>query len=136
MLKRFLTSLPQWFLSLLTVLAILWLTLAPRPLGDDPPQLFEGADKIVHGIMFGGLTAMLLLDWQRKHFWREEKWLRALIYAVGASLFGIFIEFAQASMGLGRGLEVSDMIADTIGSFIFAIIWMFLQSFWTVRMKK
>lgn len=136
MLKRFLTSLPQWFLSLLTVLAILWLTLAPRPLGDDPPQLFEGADKIVHGIMFGGLTAMLLLDWQRKHFWHEEKWFRALIYAVVASLFGIFIEFAQASMGLGRGLEVSDMIADSIGSFIFAIIWMFLQNFWTVRMKK
>lgn len=109
---------------------ILWLTLAPKPLGDDAPSLFPGADKIAHGLMFGFLTMMMLLDWQRRNQWRPTSWIRSLTDAACASLLGILIEFAQAYMNLGRGFEYADMVADTIGSFTIAIVWMFFQKFW------
>ena len=128
--KIVLGKLPVGILSVLTSVAILWLTLAPKPLGDEPPSLFQGADKIVHGIMFGGLTWMMLLDWQRKHKWRRVGWQRGMTCAAISSLFGILIEFTQSYMDLGRGFEYADIMADTIGAFIFAWFWITFQKFW------
>lgn len=126
----FFSKLPPWLFTIITVMAILWLTLAPKPLGDEAPMLFEGADKVVHAIMFGGLTAMILLDWQRKNRWQRITWMFALIVAAVSSIFGIIIEFAQLGMHMGRGFEQADILADTIGAFAFALIWMFLQNIW------
>ena len=129
-IRRCLSLLPSWLFSIITLVAILWLTLAPKPLGDNPPPLFPGADKLAHGIMFGGFVAMMLLDWQRKHSWKKVWWQRALFYAIFSALLGILVEFAQANMGLGRGFEYPDMVADTIGAFFIAIFWIYLQKYW------
>lgn len=129
-IKYGLSLLPAWMLSIITLVVIFWLTLAPQPLGEDPPSFFPGADKLAHGIMFGGFTAMMLLDWQRKHGWKAVWWNRAIVCAFLASLVGILIEFAQANMSLGRSFEYEDIIADVCGAFIFAIIWEFLQKSW------
>lgn len=129
-------KLPKWMLSIITILVILWLTLAPKPLGEKPPSLFPGADKIAHGIMFGGLVSMLMLDWQRKHQWERVSNKRAIIYAFYVSIFGIMIEIAQYNMGLGRGFEYGDILADTIGAFLFAWIYLFLQKFWIATPNK
>lgn len=128
--RQILSRFPAHIFSLVTFLVILWLTLAPRPLGEEPPRFFEGADKIVHAIMFGGFSWTLLLDWQRKHGWKKVFPYRGLVYALGSALLGIAIEFTQAGMGLGRGFEYADIIADTAGAFIFTWIWMILQKFW------
>ena len=63
--RRIIEKLPSWLLTAVTVAAILWLTLVPRPLGDMKPELFPGADKVVHAIMFGGLALMILTDCSR-----------------------------------------------------------------------
>ena len=129
--KAFLTALPSWLLSLLTVVLILWLTLMPDPLGDDAPQLFPGADKVVHAIMFGFLTVMILLDRQRKKNWIPLSspfvWMSALF----STMLGIAIEVAQLEMKLGRGFEVADMVADTIGAALCAAIWLRTQHLWS-----
>lgn len=125
-----LSSLPPLMLSGVTFMAILWLTLAPQPLGEEPPPMFPGADKLAHAIMFGGFAAMMLLDYQRKHNWRMISYRRALTCSALSSLLGIGIEFAQANMGLGRSLETADMIADTIGAFLAAIFWISFQKCW------
>lgn len=121
---------PSWFFTGVTVIAILWLTLSPKPLGEKPPPLFPGADKIAHGLMFGGLVAVMLIDWQRKHGWHKVWWQRALAYAFISASFGIIIEIAQGAMGLGRSFEYSDILADTAGAFIFAILWLLTQTYW------
>ena len=128
--KPVLTRFPAWTFTFLTLAAILWLTLAPKPLGEEPPPLFEGADKIVHGIMFGGLTSMMLLDWQRKHGWTPTGWVRAMICSSLSSIVGIIIEMAQSSMGLGREFELGDIVSDTVGAFIFGVGYIFLQKIW------
>lgn len=132
-IRRGLSILPAWMLSIVTLLAILWLTLAPKPLGENPPPLFPGADKLAHGIMFGGFTFLILLDWQRKHGWKETGWVFAFLSATLSAALGILVEFAQANMGLGRGFEYGDMIADTVGAYFFAFIWMILQGTWSVN---
>ena len=129
-LQRYLSKLPAWLFTILTLILILWLTLAPKPLGDNSPKLFPGADTVVHGLMFGFFTLMMLFDWQRRHYWRKTRWLRAMGYALVSSMLGIAIEYIQASMKLGRGFEYNDMIADTIGAFTIAICWMIFQNFW------
>lgn len=130
-MKRLLTGLPALLFSGIVFIAILWLTLAPKPLGENPPPLFPGADKLAHAIMFGGFTSTLLLDWQRKHQWSDVTSQRAMLFAGLSAIFGIIIEFLQAGMGLGRGLEIEDMIADTCGAFLAGLAWIALQKNWS-----
>lgn len=127
-IKHHLNRLPAWILTILTVMAILWLTLSPDPLPhEEPILLFPGADKVVHGLMFGFLTFVALVDWARGRDFRRVRWYVCLVMAVLATLFGIAIEFAQRGMGLGRGFEVLDMLADGIGAFTVAIVWIIVE---------
>lgn len=130
-IKTILTRFPMWIFTILTVLLILWLTLAPNPLGDDSPVLFPGADKIVHGIMFGFLLAMILLDRQRKTDWQILRPAFITAAAAAAGAFGIGIEFIQKAMDMGRGFEIADMTADCTGVAICAVSWAKLQLYWS-----
>lgn len=95
---------------------ILYLTLLPQPLGDEEIPLFEGADKVVHFIMFGGLTGTYIFD-----RWRTGKPVRmkgALLTALISALLGILVEYLQSAMGLGRtGNDIYDALANTLGAF-------------------
>lgn len=131
--KRMLQKWPPWILTIIVSLAILYLTLVPDPLPDDTPQLFPGADKVVHGLMFGGLTSVILLDRQRRGSdrWHTLSARFALSIALLSSVAGVVIEFLQLTMDMGRGFEVADIVADTVGSFVFASLWLLLQHYWT-----
>lgn len=131
-MKEFLTCLPKWLLTALTVALILWLTLAPDPLGEETPVLFPGADKIVHGLMFGFLTVMVLLDRTRQNGWRKIPGWLIFVVMLATSAFGIAIEFVQRAMEMGRGFETADMIADCTGAIAAAYLWKLLQSCWSV----
>lgn len=132
-IRNVIDSIPPWLPTALTVALILWLTLAPDPLGDNQPMLFEGADKIVHAIMFGFLTAVILLDRQRSIRWKAVAARTGVAAALPSTLFGIGVEVAQLSMGLGRGFEVADMISDAAGAAAAAFIWLRAQHFWEIR---
>lgn len=127
-IKHQLRRLPAWILTGLTVVLILWLTLAPDPLpANEPILLFPGADKVVHGLMFGFLTFVVLVDWARGRDFRAVRWPACLLAAAAATCFGIAIEFAQRAMGLGRGFEILDMLADGVGAFLTATCWIIAE---------
>lgn len=128
--RKILSKAPAWIFTSCTVIIILWLTLVPDPLGDDAPRLFPGADKVVHGLMFGFLTLMILLDRQRRNDWMPITRAFAAFAAAASSLLGIAVEFAQFFMQMGRGFEVADMAADLTGSIICAAGWLLLQRHW------
>ena len=130
-LKRMLESLPSWILTIVVTLAILYLTLWPDPLPDDTPELFPGADKVVHALMFGGLTLVILIDRQRSAGWHLLGQRFVWTVALASAVFGAVIECLQWAMGLGRGFEIGDIIADMTGSVIFALIWLGLQRKWS-----
>lgn len=120
-MKKFLI---WWWPTILIVLVILWLTLAPQPLPENDIELFPGADKIVHALMMGGLTAVALYDFSRSGEWRIGKVRHHIIIWVGiaAIVFSAIDEWAQGAMGLGRSSDYNDLIADTIGIITVCVI--------------
>lgn len=109
--------------SLIIAVAIAWLTLAPKPVGDSSIHLFDGADKIVHAVMFGALTATMSIDLT---IWRRSKPSVLILVAIAltASVAGGAIELIQDAMSVGRSAETADFIADIAGAFaaLFCIV--------------
>lgn len=108
--------------------AILWLTLAPQPLPEADIPVFEGADKVVHGLMFGGLVFAMVFDrevWLMRHRLspdsRKEKYFIALFFLL-AVLAGGGIELLQGAMGAGRSCDGADFLADAAGAFLSALV--------------
>ena len=128
-IKAFLDKLPPWTLSVICFLAICWLTLAPHPLPDNDIPLFPGADKIAHGIMFGGFTLCIIIDGMRRKGWPtfpENIWI--LFYSPDIPCaVGIITEILQGEMHAGRSLELWDMVADINGSFLVAAIFVIIE---------
>ncbi|MDE6858955.1 MAG: VanZ family protein [Duncaniella sp.] len=107
---------PGYQLTAAVVIVILYLTLLPQPLGEEDFPLFDGADKVVHFLMFGGLTGTFIFD-----RWRLGKTLSihgALLTALCSTLLGGIIEWLQHIMALGRtGNDIYDALANTLGAF-------------------
>lgn len=122
-IRHILDKLPQWLLTAVTVAAILWLTLAPKPLGDMEPPLFPGADKLAHAIMFGGLALVIFIDRTHKGSKRVSRRFAFFTFII-CTLFGITIEYLQSMMQAGRGFEISDMIADGCSALLTSIFWL------------
>lgn len=116
MFIKFLKKLPGFSLSTICVIAILYLTLVPKPLPETDIQLFPHADKLVHAIMFGGLFFCLYVDMSIK------KLSFYMVAAFSVIVFGGLIEIAQQNMGMGRGGDWLDFAADTAGVIISFII--------------
>lgn len=107
----------------LVITAVLYLTLAPNPLGDDSPTLFDGADKVVHAIMFGAMSFTLALD----RFMGGGKMSHASqgVIMLVTIATGIGIEWLQDSMACGRDGDVADCVADIAGAI--AGMWLFTR---------
>lgn len=106
-------SLPAYAnVSIVTAL-ILYLTLFPDPLPEDTPPLFAGADKIVHAIMFWAMATAWMFDQYRRHHTLSSRSM-AIIISITIALGG-GVEMAQQLMGLGRGAELTDFVADCAG---------------------
>ncbi len=107
---------PPWTLTIAVSIIILYLTLVPRPVPADLTEPFPGADKIVHGIMFASLAAAIVIDKGRSVRTVPSRTI-ALTAALISTISGALIELLQLWMDMGRGCEMTDFIADTIGAF-------------------
>lgn len=123
-IKEFLEWLPKWTLTAVCLVAILWLTLAAKPLGDNEIQLFPHADKVAHAIMFGGFTFCILLDWIRRHGWSRCPVRVAVIGAAASILLGVLTEILQQEMHIGRSGDPLDLLADSAGAILIALLFL------------
>lgn len=127
-LKHMARYVPAWLPSILILVAVLWLTLAPHPVGDMDVPLFEGADKVVHAAMFMVLTFAVLFDLMRTRGWQQVSLPVISVVVFAAGLLGILTECLQNVMGTGRSMEILDMGADFIGAVFGGVIWIIYQS--------
>lgn len=125
--RSLMAKVPTGLLSCVTVALILWLTLAPHPTGDLEIPLFPGADKVVHAIMFGFLTLVVLLESMKHRRWGAIPLPAVGAIAIACALFGLGIELLQHAMGLGRSFEVLDILADTSGAIAMGALWAMFQ---------
>lgn len=119
-LKYLLERLPSWTLTLVCLMAILWLTLASKPLGDNEIELFPNADKVAHAIMFGGFTFCILLDYIRRREWKKPTLKIEVISIIASISLGAITEILQQSMHAGRSGDALDLLADSVGAIITA----------------
>ena len=90
----------------------------------DLPQIpeFEGFDKIVHFTMY--FIFSILLCWALKAE-LNYNWLYLIIpVTVG---WGVFMEFMQRRMHLGRSFDIYDMFANSIGVCIGILLYLLLS---------
>lgn len=125
--EKWWSMIPQWLPTGLMIAVILWLTLAHKPVGDMNLQLFEGADKAIHAVLFLLLTFIACFDSMRTlRRGVSLTLISAIVFA--SAIFGVCIEYIQDLMGLGRTFEWLDMVADAFGSVVGGVLWMLYQS--------
>lgn len=112
---KILRFIPPYQLTLAVVVIILYLTLLPKPFGEEELPLFPGVDKLVHCCMFGGLAFTYIFE--RKQMGKKLDMKQALTACLIVTIFGIAVEFAQSAMAVGRSGDLADGIADAIGAF-------------------
>ena len=98
---KILDRIPRFLTSAVVTAGVLYLTLAPRPFGSVRIPLFEGADKVVHFMMFFAMAFAYHFDFRRGKKPVDEARLMGWIF-VSLSAFGGLIELAQWKMRMGR----------------------------------
>jgi Predicted integral membrane protein len=81
-------------------------------------KVFEGFDKVVHFLMYFPLA--ILLCWNLRADKQQRRIFLAIFFAVG---WGIYMEFLQLTMHLGRSFSWFDELANMLGSLFGA--WLF-----------
>lgn len=119
-IRKIIRFIPKFVCTGLTLALILWLTLAPKPVGDFDMPIFPGADKIVHAIMFGWLTLMFVIDLHKHSHASKLSAIAIILCALTSLTIGGLIEILQQWMNIGRGMEFDDFLADAVGSLIVA----------------
>lgn len=112
--------LARYAFTLLSFLAVLWLTLAPEPLPDTGDELWPGIDKCAHLLMMGAVCALWL--WNRFRN-RPVNLGAALLIVVAVAVFAGVIEIIQESMGMGRSGDLGDWEAGCMGIVAAAVAW-------------
>lgn len=123
---KILDRIPRFLTSAVVTAGVLYLTLAPRPFGSVRIPLFEGADKVVHFMMFFTMAFAYHFDFRRGKKPVDEARLMGWIF-VSLSAFGGLIELAQWKMRMGRSGDWYDLLADIAGA-VYGIILAWLIS--------
>ena len=123
---KILDKIPRFLTSAVVTAGVLYLTLAPRPFGSVRIPLFEGADKVVHFMMFFAMAFAYHFDFRRGKKPVDEARLMGWIF-VSLSAFGGLIELAQWKMRRGRSGAWYDLLADIAGT-VYGIILAWLIS--------
>lgn len=123
---KILDRIPRFLTSAVVTAGVLYLTLAPRPFGSVRIPLFEGADKVVHFMMFFAMAFAYHFDFRRGKKPVDEARLMGWIF-VSLSAFGGLIDLAQWKMRMGRSGDWYDLLADIAGA-VYGIILAWLIS--------
>lgn len=123
---KILDRIPRFLTSAVVTAGVLYMTLAPRPFGSVRIPLFEGADNVVHFMMFFAMAFAYHFDFRRGKKPVDEARLMGWIF-VSLSAFGGLIELAQWKMRMGRSGDWYDLLADIAGA-VYGIILAWLIS--------
>ena len=117
-MKKFLRIIPPYLPTLIVFIAICYLSLAPDPVPDHNHFFnFQGADKVVHFIMYYTLTTTFYIDYRRRS--TQPKRLSILLIALlSAIVIGGTVEILQNILPTGRCGDWGDFAADTLGAII------------------
>lgn len=109
--------LSNFWKSLLVVLVILYLSFAPASTFKSIP-VFEHEDKVVHMLMYFGLTFVFIFDFKRSRWNNRNILFFVFICLLLPVLLGGFIEILQGNFFAPRTGSWTDWLADIAGVFL------------------
>lgn len=132
-MRKLLSHLPPYSVTLVVTALILYFTLVPSPLPEDVPTLFPHADKLIHAVMFWVFYTSLAFDRARRQprsefSWRlDHKWPSIIMITTLA--FGAAVEVGQWAIGVGRTADILDFAADAAGAVVAALTYKTINRF-------
>ena len=127
--------LKRYPLSLLVFAAIVYLSLF-RPSDDmQLPMLFEHMDKVVHFIMYAGLSFIIWYEFFRSHGNRKSIKMFLAIFLIPA-LFSGFMEYMQSKATDYRSGDIMDLLFNVLGIIFSNIICLTLFSYLLGKRKR
>ena len=127
--------LKRYPLSLLTFGAIIYLSLF-RPSDDmQLPMLFEHMDKVVHFIMYAGLSFIIWYEFFRSHTKGMNIKLFLAIFLIPA-LFSGLMEYMQSKATDYRSGDIMDLLFNVLGIIFSNIICLTLFSYLLGKRKR
>ena len=124
---KLLCKVPTGVFSAFFSFVVLYLCLAPQPLGEQQGWFsFPGADKVVHCGMFFVRAAAYMWDYCKAAKSHSNVKAMALIAVVAIAIGGL-VEVAQGVMGLGRSMDMWDLLADSVGAIAAFVVMVLLQ---------
>lgn len=125
-MKKFIMAIPVGVISLLATAIIAYLSLASNPLDMGGIQLFAGADKVVHVLMYFFLAAVYLMDYTKFRLPHHGNTNIELVLTATAVCVGLGMEILQLMMPeQQRSFDILDWGADVLG----AVIAFFVMKF-------
>lgn len=115
--------LPDFFASVVVLGVVLYAVLTPNPPSSNL-FAFPYSDKLVHFLMFGGLSATVIWDFGRRT--GRAGWKQLAIIGAICGSFGFLTEWMQEVEGAGRMADWQDGVADVAGAFLVPL------AFWSV----
>ena len=127
--------LKRYPLSLSVFVAIIYLSLF-RPSDDiQLPRLFEHMDKVVHFVMYAGLSVIIWFEFFRSHGNRKSVKLFLAIFLIPA-LFSGFMEYMQSKATDYRSGDIIDLLFNVLGIIFSNIICLTLFSYLLGKRKS
>lgn len=127
--------LKRYPLSLFVFAAIVYLSLF-RPSDDmQLPMLFEHMDKVVHFIMYAGLSFIIWYEFFRSHTKGMNIKLLLAIFLIPA-LFSGFMEYMQSKATDYRSGDIMDLLFNVLGIIFSNIICLTLFSYLLGKRKS
>ena len=125
-------------LSILVLALIAYISLDSDPFDANRIQLFPGADKVIHGIMYFTLSSVFCFDYIKQRNNRVIKFYCLCICALLAFIYSVLMEYLQGVMDLGRSASVLDAVANFIGAFMGLIFmkYVFLERLYDKTRSK
>lgn len=108
--------------SLFWTLLVILLSLAPAQSIPEVSFKFKGFDKLVHGVMYCGLTFLWITGFKRQYKSKKIREKAFTIVLSGAFVLGIIMEGMQHFFIKNRYFEELDLIANGIGC-IFGLLF-------------
>ena len=114
-IQSIIKRIPTGVFTALVAGLIAYLSLDGDPFDANRVKLFEGADKVIHAIMYFTLVSVLLFDTAKRMFPKNISTLVVVLCAALAFAYSVLMEYLQGAMGLGRSASVYDAVANLVG---------------------
>lgn len=115
-MKNLFKAIPVGVMSVLMILLVSYLSLDPDPLGKQELQLFAGADKVGHFLLYLVTACVFISDYAKFKLPHHTTLNLELLFMCCAMLLGLLMEIGQLILSNGRTYDVIDLVANCLGA--------------------